>query len=179
MSRQARRERLSGATELSGSQQVVCPVCGRAMQARPRHRRVCGLSLHRELRTLADAGLLVRQEVSRQVHYRANGASPVFAELADLLRKTSGLADVLRDALEPLGGKIAMAFVYSSMAAGTERATSDVDVMVIGSPRPPPTAERRCAEPVPRVWGGCRAADAARQRWRRTCRPGPCFPRPR
>jgi DNA-binding transcriptional ArsR family regulator len=90
-------------------------------------------SLHRELRTLADAGLLVRQEVGRQVHYRANEASPVFAELAGLLRKTAGLADVLRDALEPLSDKITMAFVYGSIAAGTERATSDIDVMVIGN----------------------------------------------
>jgi len=90
-------------------------------------------SLHRELRLLADLGLLVRQEVGRQVHYRANMESPVFAELAGLLRKTAGLADVLRDALAPLGSKVSMAFVYGSVAAGTERPTSDVDVMVLGS----------------------------------------------
>ena len=90
-------------------------------------------SLHRELRMLADAGLLRRQEVGRQVHYRANEASPVFEELAGLLRKTAGLADVLRDALEPLAGKIALALVCGSMAAGTQRPTSDVDVMVIGT----------------------------------------------
>jgi predicted nucleotidyltransferase len=90
-------------------------------------------SLHRELRMLAELGLLVRQEVGRQVHYRANEASPVFAELAGLLRKTAGVADVLRDALVPLGGKVSMAFVYGSVAAGKERASSDVDVMVLGS----------------------------------------------
>ncbi len=90
-------------------------------------------SLHRELRTLADLGLLLRQEVGRQVHYRANTASPVFEELAGLLRKSSGLADVLRDALAPLGDAVAFAFVYGSIAAGTERPDSDVDVMVLGS----------------------------------------------
>ena len=79
-------------------------------------------SLHRELRTLAELGVLLRQEVGRQVHYRANPASPVFAELAGLLRKTAGLADVLRDALTPLGKKVALAFVFGSMAAGSERA---------------------------------------------------------
>lgn len=90
-------------------------------------------SLHRELRALADLGLLLRQEVGRQVHYRANTSSPVFAELAALLRKTAGLADVLREALLPLGNKIRLAFVYGSVAAGTERATSDVDLMVLGT----------------------------------------------
>ncbi len=62
-------------------------------------------SLHRELRTLAELGVLLRREVGRQVHYRANSASPVFAELAGLLRKTAGLADVLRETLVPLGKK--------------------------------------------------------------------------
>ena len=90
-------------------------------------------SLHRELRTLAELGVLLRQEVGRQVHYRANPSSPVFAELAGLLRKTAGLADVLRDALLPLGKKVALAFVFGSVAAGSERPGSDVDVMVLGS----------------------------------------------
>lgn len=90
-------------------------------------------SLHRELRALADLGLLLRLEVGRQVHYQANPQCPVFAELAGLLRKTAGLADVLRDALVPLGKRVTLAFVYGSVAAGTERSGSDVDVMVLGS----------------------------------------------
>jgi predicted nucleotidyltransferase len=90
-------------------------------------------SLHRELRALAELGVLLRQEVGRQVHYRANPASPVFAELAGLLRKTVGLADVLRDALVPLGKKVALAFVFGSVAGGSERPGSDVDLMVLGS----------------------------------------------
>ena len=89
-------------------------------------------SLHRELRTLSGLGLLIRQEVGRQVHYRANAQCPVFEELAGLLRKTAGLDDVLREALAPLGDKVSLAFVYGSVAAGTERPTSDVDVMVLG-----------------------------------------------
>lgn len=90
-------------------------------------------SLHRELRALAGLGLLLRQEVGHQVHYRANAASPVFAELAGLLRKTSGLADVLREVLLPLQRKVALAFVYGSVADGAERPGSDVDLMVLGT----------------------------------------------
>ena len=77
--------------------------------------------------------MLLRQEVGRQVHYRANPSCPVFVELAGLLRKTAGLADVLRDALLPLGKKVALAFVFGSVAAGSERPGSDVDLMVLGS----------------------------------------------
>jgi predicted nucleotidyltransferase len=89
-------------------------------------------SLHRDLRAMAELGLLVRQEVGRQVHYRANTDSPIFPELSGLLRKTAGVVDVLRDALAPVADKIARAFVYGSIAGGTEHAYSDVDVMIVG-----------------------------------------------
>ena len=90
-------------------------------------------SLHRELRALAEMGLLIRQETGRQVYYRANQQCPVYPELTGLLRKTAGLVDVLRDALAPLAGQNEQAFVYGSMARGDEHAYSDVDLMVIGN----------------------------------------------
>jgi predicted nucleotidyltransferase len=89
-------------------------------------------SLHRDLRAMAELGLLVRQEVGRQVHYRANVESPIFSELSGLLRKTAGVVDVLRDALAPVAEKIDNAFIYGSIARGTEHAHSDVDVMIVG-----------------------------------------------
>jgi predicted nucleotidyltransferase len=89
-------------------------------------------SLHRELRALTGIGLLLRQETGRQVHYRANTACPVFEELAGFLRKTTGVADVLREALAPRSDQISLAFVYGSVAAGQEGPRSDVDVMILG-----------------------------------------------
>ena len=89
-------------------------------------------SLHRELRALAEMGLLIRQETGRQVYYRANQQCPVYDELTGLLRKTAGLVDVLRDALLPLAEQIEQAFVYGSMARGEEHSHSDVDLMIIG-----------------------------------------------
>src|ERR1039457_1759804 len=56
-------------------------------------------SLHRELRHLAEAGLLVRHTAGNQVLYQANRDCPIYHELAGIFRKTSGLADVIRDAL--------------------------------------------------------------------------------
>jgi predicted nucleotidyltransferase len=61
-----------------------------------------------------------------------NVDSPVYAELAALVRKTGGLADVLRAALLPLAADIELAYIYGSQAAGTARPDSDVDVMVVG-----------------------------------------------
>lgn len=89
-------------------------------------------SLHRELRALTDAGLLTREPAGNQVRYRANRANPIFAELAEIFRKTTGLVDVLREALARLGKRIEAAFVFGSMAQGSEKATSDVDLLVIG-----------------------------------------------
>lgn len=43
-------------------------------------------SLHRDLRMLTELGLLLREEVGRQVHYRANPACPAFEALTGLLR---------------------------------------------------------------------------------------------
>ena len=53
--------------------------------------------------------------------------------MAGIFRKTAGPADVLREALAPIGGKIRVAFIFGSVAQGKERATSDVDVLVVGS----------------------------------------------
>jgi predicted nucleotidyltransferase len=90
-------------------------------------------SLHRELRALAELGLLLRKEIGRQVHYRANTQNPIFDELTGLLRKTAGVADILRNALLPLVDQIDAAFVYGSMASGDIHVHSDVDVMLVGT----------------------------------------------
>ncbi len=89
-------------------------------------------TLYRELGALARAGLLRRRAQGNQVHYSANPDCPIYEELRGILRKTAGIADVLREALAPLNEKIDIAFVYGSMASGAERALSDVDVMIVG-----------------------------------------------
>ena len=86
----------------------------------------------RELRRLTEVGLLERESRGNQVVYRANVRSPVFEELASVLRKTSGLSDELARALAPLSKRISVAFVFGSMARGSQNAGSDVDVLVIG-----------------------------------------------
>lgn len=90
-------------------------------------------TLHRELSKLAKAEVLIREISGNQVYYRANTALPIFTELANILRKTSGLVDILADALTPLADKINVAFVFGSLARGTENLSSDIDVLIIGA----------------------------------------------
>lgn len=89
-------------------------------------------TLTRELGKLVEAGVLAVEKVGNQAHYSANRACPIFSELAAILRKTSGLAEVLSEGLMPLAAKIEAAFVYGSMASDRAGAGSDIDLMVIG-----------------------------------------------
>jgi predicted nucleotidyltransferase len=90
-------------------------------------------SLHRELKAMAESGLLLREKIGNQVFYRADTHCPIFEELAAIFRKTMGLASLLHNALSQLAGKIEVAFVFGSMASGQQKAGSDIDVCVLGN----------------------------------------------
>ena len=87
-------------------------------------------AVQRELERLSRAELLVRTVEGRQTYFQANPRSPVFEELRGLVRKTFGLTYVLQEALEPIADRIDLAFVFGSVANGTEDSSSDVDLMV-------------------------------------------------
>ncbi len=89
-------------------------------------------ALQRELKQLTEAGIIVRSEVGRQAFFKANPDCPVFPELRDLIIKTFGVADELRQALTQLSDKIQAAFIFGSLVSGEFNRSSDVDVMVIG-----------------------------------------------
>lgn len=90
-------------------------------------------TLRRELAQLADAGVLSREKLGNLVRYQADSACPIYDELRGILKKTAGVADVLREGLASLSDRISVAFVYGSVASGGERRSSDIDVMVVGS----------------------------------------------
>ncbi len=89
-------------------------------------------TVSRELTRLAEVGLLKREKRGNQQVYCANTAGPIFSELASILRKTSGVTDILIQALTPAASKLRLAFVFGSVARGRETAGSDLDLMLIG-----------------------------------------------
>jgi predicted nucleotidyltransferase len=88
-------------------------------------------AVQRELARLAQSGLVTVKPVGNQKHYQANPASPIYAELCGVVRKTVGLAEPLRSALAPLAPHIKAAFVYGSIAKKEDTASSDIDVMLV------------------------------------------------
>jgi predicted nucleotidyltransferase len=97
--------------------------------------REAGLSVgtvRRELAGLASAQIVRKAPDGNRTYYQANAACPLLADLTGLLRKTAGLADVVRSALAPLAGDIDGAFIYGSEASGEATASSDVDLLVVG-----------------------------------------------
>lgn len=88
-------------------------------------------AVQRELARLSGSGLLTVEHVGKQKLYRANPHSPIHDELAAIVRKTFGLAMPLREALAPLADRLHAAFVYGSVAKGSDTANSDIDLMLV------------------------------------------------
>jgi DNA-binding transcriptional ArsR family regulator len=97
-----------------------------------RHLGVRPSSLQRELKLFVGAGILKRDQNGNRVYFQADAECPIFSELVQMLCKTVGIVDVLREILGTWRDHIAVAFVYGSVAVSSERSASDIDLMVIG-----------------------------------------------
>ena len=88
-------------------------------------------TIRRELERLASAGLLLVTREGNQLHYQANHSNPIYHELLGIVRKTFGIADVIRAVLAPVFEQIDLAFIYGSIAKREDTASSDIDLLVI------------------------------------------------
>ena len=86
-----------------------------------------------ELAELAHLGVLQTQTVGRSLVYSINERSPLLGEIRTLVQKTIGIEGLIAKAFEGLAG-VDAAYIFGSYAAGTDRAGSDVDILVIGRP---------------------------------------------
>lgn len=84
-----------------------------------------------ELEKLSSADLVTSRRDGNRRYYRANSSHPLFPDLQQLVLKTSGLRDVLAEALRGVRG-VEVAFVFGSLASNGGKAASDVDLFVIG-----------------------------------------------
>lgn len=89
-------------------------------------------AVQRELRLMAEAGLLNRTQSGNMVYYQANSRCPIFNELKAIVRKTFGVADVVRRSLEDLESRIRVAFIFGSVARSTDIRASDLDLIIVG-----------------------------------------------
>ena len=89
-------------------------------------------SLQRELNRLEESQLVQSTRVGNLRCFQANAQSPVYAELVALTRKTMGAAPLVMQALQPMADNISTAFIFGSVAKGTDTANSDVDVLLVG-----------------------------------------------
>lgn len=86
----------------------------------------------RELEKLSSVGLVVVKQVGNQKQYQVNQEASIFVELQGIVRKTFGLVDVLKEALEPISSQLQSAFIYGSIAKHEDKVSSDIDLMLIG-----------------------------------------------
>lgn len=82
-------------------------------------------TVKRELERMHKAGILTLRKSGNQHHYQANPECPIYPELIGIVKKTFGLANVIRHVLMPLAESIERAFVFGSVASGKETAHSD------------------------------------------------------
>lgn len=88
-------------------------------------------AVQREVERLAACGLLAVDAAGRQKRYRANRDAPIFDELCSLVAKTMGVVPTLADTLNASDDAIRLALVYGSVARGSDRAESDIDLLLV------------------------------------------------
>jgi len=87
-------------------------------------------TIQSELKKLYSLDLVLKEVDGNRTYYRANKNHPLYIDIHNLILKTTGLVDVLKEAL--VSNKIKLAFVFGSFAKSEESAESDIDLMMIG-----------------------------------------------
>ncbi len=88
-------------------------------------------SVEKELKNLVDAEILNTEFSGNRRYYQVNQNCFIYNDLREIVIKTFGVVDILRQALEPLKDKIEIAFIYGSVAQKTDTGNSDIDVLFV------------------------------------------------
>ena len=91
-------------------------------------------NLSKELGRLERDGLFRSEVIGRQKYFQLNREYPLFDEVRKIVAKTIGAAQLIGQAVKRIEG-IDEAYLYGSFASNQQDAASDIDVLVIGSPR--------------------------------------------
>lgn len=88
-------------------------------------------TVQQEIKKLLRLDIITRIKNGNRSYYKANTNHPLYPEIRNLVLKTNGLADLLKQALSA-ELKIKIAFVFGSFARKEEKTASDIDLMIIG-----------------------------------------------
>jgi predicted nucleotidyltransferase len=97
-------------------------------------------NLSKELIRLEREGLFQSEVNGRQKYFQLNREYPLFAEVRSIVSKTIGASSLIAQSLKKIEG-IEEAYLYGSFASNQQDAASDIDVLVIGTPRDEALAE--------------------------------------
>jgi predicted nucleotidyltransferase len=87
-------------------------------------------TIRQEASKLERLGLIIKRKDGNRTYFSANQTHPLYKTIHELVLKTSGLAEILIQALST--EEIKFAFIFGSIAAGEENAESDLDLFIIG-----------------------------------------------
>jgi predicted nucleotidyltransferase len=96
--------------------------------------RITGFSprgVEKELKNLLSGGILKKEVSGNQHRYQLDSLCPVYHEIKNIIIKTVGIADVIKQALKPVEPDIELAFIYGSFAAGEYGNDSDIDLFLV------------------------------------------------
>jgi len=90
-------------------------------------------SIRRELLRFQSDNLFSTQKTANLLYYYLNIEHPLFEELKSIIAKTVGVEGSLRKSLSAIK-RIKISFIYGSFASKSQKAASDIDIMIIGNP---------------------------------------------
>ena len=90
-------------------------------------------NIRRELLRFQSDNLFSTQKTANLLYYSVNTEHPLFEELKSIIAKTVGVEGSLRKKLSAIK-RIKISFIYGSFASKSQKAASDIDIMIIGDP---------------------------------------------
>ncbi len=87
--------------------------------------------IRQELVRLEEEGIFNSHRKGNLVYFSLNKSYPLFDELKSIIFKTIGVKGLIKQSLEKIRD-IEAAFIYGSFAKNEEKATSDIDLCLVG-----------------------------------------------
>ena len=89
-------------------------------------------NLSRELRKLAEEGVLSFSLKGKEKFYTLNKIYPLYKQFKEIISKSAGIESTLKNLISGYNG-ITLAFIYGSFAKGREDKASDIDLLIVGT----------------------------------------------